>query len=126
MIQRNLSPVRALQHEMAIFAVKVRMDGSGVVETIEGTGFAAANFSDAGVGLLDVVVPGTGSLDVVTCHVDLQLASATDLKAQIVSITEATRTIRIRTVAVATPTDVPNDDFIMLTVVCKNTSALNA
>ncbi len=126
MIQRNLSDVRALQHEMVVLSCKVRMDGSGGVEVVEGTGFAAGNFSDAGTGLLDVVLPGTGAVDVIACHVDLILASATDLKAHVVSITESTRTIRIRTVAVATATDVPNDDWVMLTVVCKNTSALNA
>jgi hypothetical protein len=92
------------------------------VSSVSGKGFSTSNVTKAADGRYQFVLPGQGGLTIAGVFPSVQAAVAVDLVPQVVSAVAATRTVIVRTVAVAAETNPSSGDVLSVLFLVKNSN----
>lgn len=119
-LSKILDPVKANGKGFVLIAGNFTGNGAANPTSIECKGLTATWVS---TGVYDLVLPGSGSLDVRVWN--LNVLSSSIRAANVVSITESTRTIRVKVSDLATPTvqDLSSSERLSFEFWVKNTTA---
>lgn len=119
-LNRRLSTPKALQHSLVQHFGQITGDGTTAPSVFEMKG--VTSIGRTGVGILTVVLPGTGTVELLSCT--LTCLSANDRLAMVQSYVAATRTLTVRIEdAAAANTDLTSSDKLFIHAVVKNSSA---
>lgn len=125
-LYKGLDPMRGTTRGPVLVTGRIQFAGGTTTpDVIEGPGIKSAVHAGAN-GLYDIVLKGTGKLEIESVHLTAETPGNDFVIATVQTITESTRTIRIRWLIEAAgamvATDADDNDAVHLLVVVRNTS----
>lgn len=126
-ISRLLDQPSALAKGVVLLDGNITFGGSGAVSAVEGKGFTTSSIDHSGTGVYVLTMPGSGTVDVRSCHFQMEAASSV-LLPTVTARDDSARTITV-TLYGSLPTspaatDPASGDKLHFSVVVNNTSAL--